>query len=88
LTIGGVSQVGDVSLAFYDSHPRSVLGQLNDALGHVSNLKDRGLPVGVLMALIAGALLAIPLLAVLALGSSLRTDDAEDRAAPRSPRSR
>lgn len=75
-TVDGRPVVGDISLAFFDTPPQSLLRQLGDVFAHASNLTEGLIPVWLIWAIAVLALLGLPVGMAMAFYFALRDDEA------------
>ncbi len=74
--IDGESVVGDITLTFYEDHPRSLLSRLGEVFGHASNLTDRLVPVWLIWIIAVLAAFGVPIATAAALYRAVREDEA------------
>jgi len=77
--IGGKQVVGDISLAFIDNRPRSLMERLDEVFGHASNLTDHLVPVWLIWTLTILVAVGVPTGVVLAFYRALQQDEVAAR---------
>jgi hypothetical protein len=76
LTIDGRRVTGDIGLAFRESTPQSLLGDLGEAFAHASSLTDHLLPAWLIWVIAIVVAFALPSAIVVAFLRALREDEA------------